>query len=249
MTTFNSSGTVQTPSLTRPSVPLTPPPDVADLQAGLFESGRFSWSASHESVYVTDTSSGQCVQSWSSPDYEVTHVCELTFAGRVQRSLLVVALEGGGQQHVLGVLSALGIKLIRAVLVPDAITSVHPFSYEGFPPSPQDMGDFSRPDMFPDSVLSLYNGIVAVGTHKGHVYLVDLQLGEEILLGRCSLSSPSKLHVIEGPLSVGKIKAISESSHVTVELSKGGRSSRSELAYSLTGGHPVLLIGQGVGVV
>lgn len=221
MSRFNSSETLQTPSLIHPDTPLSLPPDID--QGGLFDNGRLSWATNNGIMYITDTRSGACIQSWSTADYDITHVTELKSHHRGQRSLLVIALEGNGH-HILGVLSSLGVKLIRAILIPDAITCIHPFSYDGFPPS-RELAGFSRPDLFPESVLSLFNGIVAVGTHKGCLYLIDLQLGTRFdsVIGSC-LASPSKLHVIEGPVSVADIKSISESSHVSVDISKGQRS-------------------------
>ena len=220
MSRFNSSETLQTPLLTPSSTSLSLPPDID--QAGLFDNGRLSWATSNGTVYITDTKSGACFQNWVTVNHTITHVAELKRHHKGQRSLLVIVLEGNGQ-HILGVLSSLGVKLIRAIVIPDAITYIHPFSYDGFPPS-RELAGFSRPDLFPESVLSLFNGIVAVGTHKGCVYLVDLQLGAtpDSVISSC-LANPSTLHVIEGPVSVADIKSISETCHVTVDISKGQR--------------------------
>ena len=130
-------------------------------------------------------------------------------------SLLVVAIEGYGC-HMIGVLSPNWGKLIRGVSIPDKITSLHSFNFDGF--SEKCIETYRCPDIFPSSVLPLFNGIVAIGTVGGRSYLVDLQLGLGASSGDC-LNDLSPLHIIEGPVTERDITRMSESGHVTVKVS------------------------------
>ncbi len=220
MASLELNDTVQPPSIVYPATPLSLP-GAATTLGGLFQGGRLSWSVADGSLYVCDTRTGACLQNWNPDDDgdEVTLVAELRDPSR---SLLVVSI-AGSDGHVIGVLSSNWGKLIRSVRLQYKITALHPFNFDGFSCQDRHGDDYRRPDMFPSSVLSLFNGIVAVGTAGGHVYLIDLQLGtrgdNDAVNG--GLIDPAPLHVIEGRVSERDITAMSETGHVTVELSKG----------------------------
>ncbi len=212
------NNTVQPPSLVSRPTPLSLPPVPEAQLGGLFHGGCLSWSVADGTLYICDTSTGACLQNWapSMDGDEITTVVELYGPSG---PLLVVGI-AGPDGHMIGVLSSNWGKLIRSIRVPYKITALHPFNFEGF--SSKHYDAYSRPDMFPNSVLSLFNGIVAVGTAAGHVYLVDLQLAVNVRDSTNDwLNNPAPLHVIEGPLSEHDIASMSETGHVTVEVSKG----------------------------
>lgn len=199
--------TVQAPSLVGPPTTLSLPPGQL---GGLFHGGRLSWSVADGALYICDTSTGACLQNWASSidGDEITLVTELDGP---RCPLLMVAI-AGYDRHMIGVLSSNWGKLIRSVSIPNKITSLHPFSFE----------QRFVADMFSNSVLSLFNGIVAIGTIGGRVYLMDVQLGaREVESTRDRLNDPSPLHIIEGPVSEHDIANMSDTGHVTVEVSKG----------------------------
>ena len=202
------------PSITHPPVSLSLQ---SAEQGGFFNNGQLAWSVSNGDLSITNTATGQCVQSWAptTAGYDIKLVSEIKGP---KSSLLVVALEGYGQ-HIVGVVSSNWGKLIRGVTIPNQVTALHPFSFEGFSPNTD---GYARPDIFPNSVISSFNGIVAVGTVGGRVYLIDLQLGVGMTdSNNDCLNTPSPMHILEGPVTERELSSLSDSGHVTVEISRG----------------------------
>ena len=189
-------------------------------KGGLFSCGTTAWLVLEDCLAIVDTRTGKTIQTWLPPPEAgtITHVAELSLGPRQQ--LLVVVLERN-DCSVLAVLSQHATKLLRAVEVPEPVTSVHPFCGSNHAPF---VDDYYLPDLFQDSVLSYFSGLVAVGCHGGNVYLINLHLNlDDHFCQRfdeeCSFS---KLSVVGDDSSLDEVQNIGESGmHTCVQITRG----------------------------
>ena len=169
------------------------------------------------SFVIVDAGTGKILQSWVPPPEAgtINHVAELSL-GRGQQ-LLVVGLE----QHdhsVLAVLSSNATKLLRTVAIPEAVTSIYPFCDSAYAPF---VDDYHLPDLFQDSALAHFSGLVAVGCVGGRVYLVNLHLNLDDLrpVGDSVFST---LSVMKEDCSLHEVKNVGEGGqHSCIQLNGG----------------------------
>lgn len=212
------------PTVVHPSTGILLPDVVSNCgsvtQGGLFSCETVAWLVVDNTLLIVDATSGKSIQSWRpSPETgEIVHVVELDLGDRSQ--LLIVGLERNGC-GVLVVLLPNGTRLLRAVHIPESITSIHPFSssiHASF------LHGYCLPDLFQHSALAYFSGIVAVGCCGGKVYLINLHLNVEDHISQRSfgITSLSKLCIIEESMGADDLESIGDSGqHTCVLLTKG----------------------------
>lgn len=215
-----SPAVMLTPTIVHPSTNILLPDVLSKYgcvsQGGLLSCGTVAWVVFENSLIVIDAVSGKTIQSWLPPPEAGTifHVSELNLGSDCQ-PLLVVGLEQNGCGVVV-VLSPNTTKLLRAFEVPESITSIHPLSssvYASF------VDGYCLPDLFQDSALAYFSGVVAIGCQGGKVYLVNLHLNLEDELGQRNFC---KLCLIQEDASGDDVHSIGESGrHVCVQLTQG----------------------------
>lgn len=209
----------QTPSLTRPSVPLRSCQEPSDTLRGQFlsDAGLF-WLLSGDCLQLLSRDGGSCVAVWQPEVGRISAVAELCLSRR--QSLLIVSV-ATGNQSVLVVLNPVPAHVLRAVTLPHPISSVHALS----------SSSLSTPGLFSQSSLSLFSGVAAVGCVGGHVYLINLCLQARDF-PTASLTSPARLRPLrpaQGAVSAEVARATEEGEHCCLDLTgEGGREEEEE---------------------
>lgn len=148
---------------------------------GLIMNGQAAWFLSPGGLFVTKVPSGEHVGHLQTGELAVTHVCELQRENN--DSLLVLACRESKSSSIVAVYSPWSSVLLRAINVPQEITSMCLLSAKGL----------DAPSLFTHTILTEFRGVVAVGCAGGNVVLLDLALNKEAAPVR--LSSPKSVEV------------------------------------------------------
>ena len=219
-----SGDVLQTPTILHAPVNLSCPLEGESVTlARLGGNGRLAWRVVDNTLVVNNISTGECVHLWRPGDHgNISHVTELDLH-LVDGPLLLVVVKKNNHCTI-AVLSPATSKLIRAVAIPFLVTVVHPISITDS--SSTDHSDFTpghhrQAQLFGDSPLACFSGVVVVGGNGGMLLLIDLHLssGNSIPV---SMMSPSQLQLLEGPVTMEDIQNISESGrHACIQLTQG----------------------------
>ena len=153
----------------------------ACTNGGLIMNGQAAWFLSPGGLLVTKVPSGEHIGHLQTGELTVTHVCELQRDNK--DSLLVLACRESKRSSIVAVYSPWSSALLRAINVPQEITSMCLLSAKGL----------DAPSLFTHTVLTEFMGVVAVGCAGGNVALLDLALNKETAPVR--LSSPKSVEV------------------------------------------------------
>lgn len=220
----SSEAATLTPTIIHPTTNISLP-DVllkcgsSVASGGLCSRGNIAWLVLGNSVVVIDTVSGKTIQSWIPPHEagKIIHVTELDFDTNCQ-TLLAVGLERNGHGVVV-VLSPNTTKMLRAIEVPEPITSVHPFSSSAYASF---VNGYYLPDLFEDSVLAHFSGVVAVGCLGGKVYLINLHMNLDDHQSFGFSLDFSKICLIDENFKSEEVHAVGESGqHACILLTRG----------------------------
>ena len=181
-----------------------------------------AWLVFDNALIIVNTVSGKIIQSWiPAPERgRIVHVTELHLGKNVE-PLLVIGLERS-DRGVVAVLSSNTARLLRAIEVPEHITSIHPFSSSVYASL---VDGYYLPDFFQDSALAYFSGIIAVGCHGGKVYLINLHLNLEDHLAQSSLwfsTDVSKICLINENSGAEEVQSVGENGqHACVHMTRG----------------------------
>ncbi|XP_070561837.1 protein ELYS-like [Ptychodera flava] len=189
--------------------------DVGDIDnetifGGTCKDGKWTWLVRGQSLEVIHTSTGERQAAWCFGDEKkvtVSCVKEYSFNNCTK---LLVGLKLGSE-GMLCVFDPSVSKVTIAVSIPHKVSSIEPIT---------NVGGIRAPNYLLCPHLQLFFGIVAVGTERGYVYLIDMRLDE---VGELSdESSPSGIHLISARASQdvaqNRLKAARRGEHLAMLL-------------------------------
>ncbi|XP_014661686.1 PREDICTED: protein ELYS-like [Priapulus caudatus] len=167
------------------------PKQDAALLGGLFEDGGLAWVARGGSLEVIDTVSGLRQAAWQFGtilnDDGVAVTCVSDYQVTAHCSILLVGLDMSGRAGMLCLFDPVTSTVRKAIAVKDPVTCVEPVC-----------GADAADDTLSEH-LQWFHGVVAVGTRRGHVYLLDLCCDERTYVSDEVSSSSMRLITARTP--------------------------------------------------